>query len=234
MKIIISNFIDTMTRPQRIAGFIYLPLHVLVLPILLGMAAYFLPGGLSLLTSNILYYAIGFSFCLLCFWSYLRQGYDRLLDRLGLNIVAISMGYLINIVLGLLVSGLLVLVLGDEAANPNNELVLDVADLNPRAMMGLAVFAAPVVEEILFRGVLFGSIRPKSRFWAFAVSILAFGFYHVWQLALADMDWRILIYALQYIPVSYALGWVYEKTGSIWAPIFLHMINNGLAMLVLS
>lgn len=238
MKIIITGFLNTMSKPQRIAGYIYLPLHILILPILLAMLGTYLPGGMSLVTLNVVYYAFGFSYCLIFMWGYLRLSYDLLMDNLGRNIMAILQGYLLSMLLSYLfnylISTLLVAVFGDEAANPNNELVTSLANVNPRAIMGLAVFAAPVVEEILFRGVIFGSIRSRNRFLAFAVSILAFGLYHVWQLALVEMDWRLLIYVLQYVPLGYAFGWVYEKTGNIWAPIFLHMLNNGLAMLVLT
>ena len=239
MKIIITGFFNTMTKPPRIAGYIYLPLHVLILPILLAMLGVYLPGGMSLATLNVVYYAFGFSYCLIFMWRYLRLSYDLLMDNLGRNIAAILMGYLLSMLLGYLfnylLSTLLVAVFGDGgAANPNNELVTSLADVNSRAILGLAVFTAPVVEEILFRGVIFGSIRSRSRFLAFAVSILAFGVYHIWQLALIEMDWRLLIYVLQYVPLGYAFGWVYEKTGNIWAPIFLHMLNNAVAMMVLS
>ena len=238
MNIVIPRFLNIMSKPQRIAGYIYLPLHVLILPILLAMLGVYLPGGMSLVTLNVVYYAFGFSYCLIFMWRYLRLSYDLLMDNLGGNIATILQGYLLSMLLGYLfsylLSAILIAVFGDEAANPNNELVTSLANVNPRAIMGLAVFAAPVVEEVLFRGVIFGSIRSRNRFWAFAVSILAFGLYHVWQLALVEMDWRLLVYVLQYVPLGYALGWVYEKTGNIWAPIFFHMLNNALAMVVLS
>jgi len=35
------------------------------------------------------------------------------------------------------------------------------------------------------------------------------------------------------VPVALALGWLFVKTGSIWAPLGLHMAFNGI-LLVLS
>ena len=31
-----------------------------------------------------------------------------------------------------------------------------------------------------------------------------------------------------------AFAWLYDRTGSIWPPIAAHVINNGLALLILS
>ncbi len=48
---------------------------------------------------------------------------------------------------------------------------------------------------------------------------------------LAYMDLTLLIFLIQYIPVSFVLTWCYERSGSIWVPIFLHMLINALPFL---
>ena len=80
-------------------------------------------------------------------------------------------------------SVIIFIVFKDAALNPNNKALMDIANDNPRALMGLIVFVAPIVEEVLFRGVLFGSIRPKNRIIAYAVSMCLFSFYHIWKYA---------------------------------------------------
>lgn len=233
MKLIISGFLNTMSKPQKIAGWVYLPVHVFLLPLLLNMLAVYLPGGLTELAANLIYYAAGFAFCLLALWWFFRAAFDILLDNLPQCLAALLFGYLIYLMLGYLAAGALLLLLGDELSNPNNEAVAELLAENSQAVLGLTVFVAPLVEELLFRGIVFGSLRQKSRFLAFAVSIAVFALYHVWQFALAGMDWTLLIYAVQYIPAGYALAWTYEKTNSIWTPIFLHMLINGVSLLVL-
>lgn len=234
MKVIVRGFVNTMTKPQKIAGLVYLPFHMFVIPIFLGMAAVWLPGGLDEVTATVIYYAVGFTFCLVFMWKYLRNAFDIMLDNKAASIAAIIFGYISCLLLSYLAAGVLFMIIGDQLSNPNNEAILDLASESPRAVLGLAVFLAPVVEEVLFRGVIFGSLRTKHRTAAFIVSIGLFAFYHIWQLALASMDWTLLVYMLQYIPAGYALAWTYEKTDSIWAPIFLHMLINGVSMLVLS
>ena len=59
-------------------------------------------------------------------------------------------------------------------------------------MKAVSIFLVPIVEEMLFRGVVFGSIRPRSRLWAYVVSVAAFSVYHVWSFAAAAISWSRL------------------------------------------
>ncbi|MFB0921667.1 MAG: type II CAAX endopeptidase family protein [Oscillospiraceae bacterium] len=233
MKVVITGFFNTMPKTQKIAGLVYLPFHVLILPLFLGMAATWLPGGLDELTQNIIYYVLGFLFCLIVMWKYLREAFDILLDNPMVSIVVLVFGYFMYLLLSYLSVGVLLIIFGDKLSNPNNDAIQSLANDSPRAALGLAVFIAPVVEEVLFRGVVFGSLCPKHRTWAFIASIGLFALYHVWQYALVSMDAMTLIYIIEYIPAGYALAWTYEKTNSIWISVFLHMLINILSMLLI-
>jgi len=234
MKIVITGFASTMSKPQRIAGYIYLPFHIIILPLFAAMLMTYMPGGLDDTTVNLLYYGMGFAFCLIVMWKYLRNALDVLLDNLATNIAALFFGGVSYFLLSYLASGVLFAILGDQTSSLNNDAVSTLANESPRAVIALAVFIAPIVEEVLFRGVVFGSLAPKHRRLAFIVSIGLFAFYNVWQLALTSMDWTMFVYMIMSIPMGYALAWVYEKTSSIWAPIFLHMLINIISMLILS
>ena len=231
-RIVLPPFEDTTTLPQRIWGLIYLPLHIIVLPLFLGMLQVYLPGGLDELTVNTIYYGMGFLFCLVLMWKYLRAAFDRLCDNKLLNIAAFISSYVLYFLLGMIASVILIAIFGSELLNPNSEAVNEMTQSNSSIVLGFGVFLAPVVEEILFRGVLFGSIRRKNRAAAYVVTILAFGFYHIWQFALISMDWRVLLYIIQYIAPGFALCRLYERTSCIWMPIFMHMAANLLAMLL--
>ena len=84
-------------------------------------------------------------------------------------------------------------------------------------------------EEMLFRAGIFGMIRDMlGRKPAYIVSVGLFSLYHVWSFAVVDpIYW---VYLLQYIPVSFLLARCYERTNSIWCPIFFHMAVNGVAV----
>ncbi len=79
-----------------------------------------------------------------------------------------------------------------------------------------AVIAAPLGEEVFFRGFLFGSLRGRMGFApAAATSAAAFALFHVTPLLVAVM-----------LFVGMALAWLYERRGSVVAPIGAHAMFN--------
>jgi membrane protease YdiL (CAAX protease family) len=87
----------------------------------------------------------------------------------------------------------------------------------------LIVFAAPVTEEVCFRGMLFGGLREKlPRIGAALICGLIFGALHA-------------ITGVSAVPplivFGFLLALLYEKTGSIIPGMLLHMLNNSIALL---
>ena len=113
-----------------------------------------------------------------------------------------------------------------------------------RFLLGLLVFGilagavalllVPTVEELMFRGLIFSSIRPRSRFWAYAVSMLVFAVMHVLNYLSSYPIGTLALCFLQYLPAGFALAWALEYSGSIWASICIHTINNAAAMLFMA
>ena len=80
----------------------------------------------------------------------------------------------------------------------------------------IAVGLAPAVEEIVFRGILFSSIRdlkfPRAAYW---VTSILFGLSHFNRAA--------------FIPLTVfgaMLAWVYERSGNLLAPWVAHVCFN--------
>ncbi|MBL9087182.1 MAG: CPBP family intramembrane metalloprotease, partial [Planctomycetia bacterium] len=87
----------------------------------------------------------------------------------------------------------------------------------------LGIVVAPVTEELLFRGAMFGSMRARLGSRAAAlISSLIFAAVHQSLTALVPL----LVLAL-------VLCWVYERSGSLVAPIVVHMLNNASSLLPL-
>jgi len=87
----------------------------------------------------------------------------------------------------------------------------------------LIAIAAPVSEEVCFRGFLFGGLRERlPRLAAALISGLIFGGLHATTGVSAVPP---LIF------FGFVLALLYEKTGSIWPGILLHMLNNSVALL---
>jgi membrane protease YdiL (CAAX protease family) len=92
----------------------------------------------------------------------------------------------------------------------------------------LIVIAAPLSEEIFFRGFIFGGLRRRLPFVAAAlISAAIFGVFHYTGAgSLAVLP--------QLAFLGFALAWVYEQTGSIYPAIAIHVTNNLLAFIVLT
>ncbi|SEH11268.1 CPBP family intramembrane glutamic endopeptidase [Thermoleophilum album] len=90
----------------------------------------------------------------------------------------------------------------------------------------LIVVAAPIVEELFFRGFFYRALRGR-----FSVAIaapidgLVFGLLH-WNFASADQ----LLVVPPLAVFGALLCLLYERTGTLLAPIALHAFNNTLAL----
>jgi membrane protease YdiL (CAAX protease family) len=227
------QFDDELTRGEKIFLWIYLPIHVVVLPLLLGMTQLSGLMGMSEGDMNLMYYGVGLLCMLIFLRSFLRRSFDRLCDRIMACAFAVILGYMLMLALNYF-AAMLETLFEQQLDNLNNDAVTQLASSDYGKAAALAVFLAPMVEEPLFRAGIFGTIRKKHRFWAYAVSIVLFALYHVWQYALAYADPMYLLIAVEYIPAGLALCWAYDRTGSIWTPIFLHMLINWLNLAALS
>jgi membrane protease YdiL (CAAX protease family) len=87
----------------------------------------------------------------------------------------------------------------------------------------LIVIAAPISEEVCFRGMLFGGLRERlPRLAAALISGAIFGLLH----ALTGIS-----AVPPLIVFGFILALLYEQTGSIVPGILLHMLNNSVALL---
>ncbi|MDQ8190845.1 CPBP family intramembrane glutamic endopeptidase [Roseibacillus persicicus] len=81
----------------------------------------------------------------------------------------------------------------------------------------VTVVAAPLTEEIVFRGYLYPVLKRMGGIWLAALTVSLF-------FAAAHLDGA---YLLGRFLLSLILIAAYELTGSIWAPVGIHFLNNG-------
>jgi len=90
----------------------------------------------------------------------------------------------------------------------------------------LIVIAAPISEEIFFRGFMFGGLRRSmSLLPAAVISAAVWGALH---LGAGNVG-----VAIQLAVFGVILAWLYERSGTLWAPVLAHAINNTIAFVLL-
>ncbi|MEN6357761.1 MAG: type II CAAX endopeptidase family protein [Armatimonadota bacterium] len=86
----------------------------------------------------------------------------------------------------------------------------------------LGALIAPLVEEIFFRGVLYGALRGRMRVWGAAVfSAAIFAFGH-----------PLPEYFLPIFVLGVAFAFVRERTGSLMPSMIAHGLHNGAAIIL--
>lgn len=85
------------------------------------------------------------------------------------------------------------------------------------------IIVAPVAEEVLFRGFLYGRLRRRMPVWvAMFITSALFGFVH--------LQWNV---GLDVFALSLVLCSLREITGGIWSGILLHMLKNSVAFFII-
>ncbi|HCQ79949.1 MAG TPA: hypothetical protein DIV46_08260 [Verrucomicrobiales bacterium] len=120
-----------------------------------------------------------------------------------------------------LLFGLLAPFLGVDGTDESMMIMANTTQFPILLFLGVAI-GAPLVEEFMFRGVIWRGWRAsKLGLWG--------------TLGLTSFFWAIL--HLQYPPVIIAyifclgliLGLAREKTGNLWISVWMHAVNNGIA-----
>ena len=109
-------------------------------------------------------------------------------------------------------------------SNTTNQAAIENAHMNPFLLITFTVIMAPIVEELVFRGLLMGRVFNPDSIVGLIVSSLLFGLVHrpnsigVW---------------IVYAGMGFALGTVYRKFQKLEYCIMAHIINNSIAVSML-
>lgn len=113
--------------------------------------------------------------------------------------------------------------LGAETMQESVKLLQTTEDPAVLWLMALAaVLVAPLCEELLFRGYLYPVAKKFTGPWLAACSSALF-------FAAAHGNLSALLPLFLF---GLLLVWIYEKTGSLWAPIAVHFCFNGATVIV--
>ena len=225
----------SMNHTERLAGTIFFVVYLLVMPLLaqrlFSLLELLLDTQIGAETQNALYYYLLFALTLIIFHRYVGHTTSRLLDNLDRAAATLFLGLLIFYGANELLYRVFH-VFFHSRANLNDVTIAAQVSAAPRTTALIVIFLAPFVEEVLFRGLVFGCLREKSAVVGYAVSALLFAFSHVWTFALSAWDVSYLTLMLQYLAPGLVFAWAYDRSGTLWTSFLLHAAVNALALYV--
>ena len=109
----------------------------------------------------------------------------------------------------------------EGVSNSTNQAIIENLHMNPFVLITFTVIMAPIVEELVFRGILMGRVFKPDSIVGLILSSLLFG--------LAHMPNSIGVWIV-YAGMGFALGTAYRKFQKLEYCIMAHMINNTIAV----
>lgn len=109
----------------------------------------------------------------------------------------------------------------EGVSNSTNQAIIENIHMNPFVLITVTVIMAPIVEELVFRGILMGRVFNPDSIVGLILSGLLFG--------LAHMPNSIGVWIV-YAGMGFVLGIVYRKFQKLEYCIMAHMINNSIAV----
>lgn len=111
--------------------------------------------------------------------------------------------------------------LGIEPGSENTDMIVELAKATPALILVVAIIG-PILEEIVFRMIIFGSLYKRFNFWIAAfISSIVFAAVHI------DFE-HLLVYTF----MGVVFAFLYVRTKRIIVPIMAHVAMNSFVMLV--
>ncbi|MEK4131654.1 CPBP family intramembrane glutamic endopeptidase [Solibacillus sp. FSL W8-0474] len=150
------------------------------------------------------------------FWDVFKGEKASIGSSIGWGIIGFFLVFL-----GQTIGAYIELALGIDMGSENTEAIMNVTKVAP-IMIVATVFLGPVLEELVFRRVIFGSIIQNYNFWiASIISAIIFAAIH--------MDFtHILLYTI----CGMIFSFLYFKTKRLLTPIIAHILLNGFVTFV--
>ena len=219
----------SMSRSEKIWGWLYMAFSLIALPTLLPLLNSKLAAPLDEGTLNFAYYCVNFLAVCCIFSRFLRDSLVAAWRDLWNFIQAVVLGYValwasreaMDFAMSYLMPGF---------ENLNDSAVVSMAQTGYTLTAISVVILVPVVEEVLYRGLIFRNLYRSSQVGAYLVSMAAFAAIHVLGFLGSESVTTLVVCFLQYLPAGLCLAWTYTKADNIFAPIVVHAFFNAVSI----
>ena len=225
----LKNPLPTLTKKELNMGYAYLAFDILLLPVLLQLLGSAFSFTINETLINFAYFSVNLVCVLAIFSRFLRKNFLRASAFPKQLLQSTGLGFLAYWVCSMVISILTQTLFPDFVNINDSQIVAILGDYPTLMFLGTAIFA-PIAEELLHRGLVFGSLFQKSIPLAYAASALLFASIHVAQYIGFYSPPYVALALVQYLPAGIIFAWTYQRSGSIFAPIMIHAINNIIAI----
>ena len=225
----LKNPLPSLTRKELNMGYAYLAFDILLLPVLLQLLGRVFSFTINETLINFTYFSVNLVCVLTIFSRFFRKSLLRASTFPKQLLQATGLGFLAYWACSMALSILTQIFFPDFVNINDSQIVAILGDYPVLMFLGTVIFA-PIAEEMLHRGLVFGSLFQKSIPLAYAASAVLFASIHVVQYIGFYSPAYIVLALVQYLPAGIIFAWAYQRSGSIFAPIMIHAINNLIAI----
>ena len=220
----------SLSKKEVIFGILYMLAQIFVLPPLITWGNWLLGNPLSVSQMNFVFFALNFIVITVVYRHFLIDNFKMLLKN-PWRIFRYAGAGLVLYWLGNILVSYLIIWLSPSFSNAQS--IAEMTQDNVILMSVGTVLLVPVVEEALYRGVLFGSLYQKNAALAYVLSTVLFSSIHIIGYLGTYAPLELCLAFLQYVPAGLCLAWSYQKADSIWAPILIHIAVNQMGNLAM-
>ena len=220
----------TPTKKEAIWSLVYMALEFLVLPSVLVLLNSMLPAPMNEARLNLFFFLMNYLVVGLILRKFI--GKDLMHAKPALLLRGAAVGMLLYWALNLF-AGSAILFINPDFSNVNDAAIAGMIQQDMLFSILGTVVLVPPCEELLFRGVIFGSLYNRRPIAAYILSTMCFSAIHVLGY-IGLFSWDILALCfVQYIPAGICLAWAYVRSGSILAPIIIHTLVNAMGVAIM-
>ncbi|MCY8826183.1 CPBP family intramembrane glutamic endopeptidase [Bacillus atrophaeus] len=140
---------------------------------------------------------------------------------IGISIMWAIIGIFLALISQMIAGSIEYYILGIGRESENTEAILKIIQSVP-LMIAVSSIIGPILEEIIFRKIIFGVLYEKTNFFiAGLISSIIFGIVH------ADLK-----HILLYTAMGFTFAFLYARTKRIIVPIFAHIMMNTFVVLM--
>lgn len=217
-----------MTPAEKTWAISYAVIMLCALPQILIWANGILPAPLSDGQLNFIYYFINFLSLLWILHQYLEKALSTVVKNPFAYLQSVILGFVAYYVsFRIITYAITSLFPAFHNANDGAISTMAGSDFFLTAL-GVTVLV-PVAEELIYRGLIFGSLCRKSPVAAYALSACVFSLIHILGYWGKTAPSNLALSFLQFLPAGIWLAWSCTKSGSILSSITIHALVNGLA-----